>query len=335
MGTPPNRGDATSDADQATQRSRDAPVDLATRLAGTGPPLLLDGATGTELERAGRWTGLPLWSTHALLEAPDAVQAVHAAHLRAGAEIVTANTFRTQARTLDRAGLPPGSDRALTRLAVDLARRAAREVGAEKPRWIAGSLPPLEDCYAPERIPPRAERDREHARQVELLGEAGVDLLLVETMNSLKEAESAARAATESGLPFVVGFVSWEPGRLLSGDDLTDSARRVLDAGAAAVGVNCVPPSSLPASLRCLAATGAPMFVSPNLGEPDDETGFTRSESLTPEAFATRLAPWIAHPSLRLLGGCCGTTPDHVGALDRARRAVDAQDRPAHAVDAD
>lgn len=319
-----NRRDAAPFAGPGTPHAENAPDDLASRLAGKGLPLLLDGATGTELERRGLPTGLPLWSTHALLEAPDAVEEIHRSHLEAGAELVTANTFRTQARTLTRAGLPPGRDRALTRLAVDLARRAVRAIDDGKPRWIAGSLPPLEDCYAPERVPPPSEREREHARQVDLLGEAGVDLLLIETMNSAEEAESATTAAAKSGLPFVVGFVSGAPGRLLSGEDLAEAASRARDTGAAAVGVNCVPPSSLPATLDCLAGTGAPLLVSPNLGEPDDETGFRRSEALTPEAFAACLDPWIARPSLRILGGCCGTTPDYVAALDRARRGLDA-----------
>lgn len=322
MGAPSNRIDAASLAGPGTHREQRSPADLASRLAGEGRPLLLDGATGTELERRGLPTGLPLWSTHALLEAPEVVEAIHRSYVQAGAELITANTFRTQARTLTRAGLPPERDRALTRLAVDLARRATREGGDDPPRWIAGSLPPLEDCYAPELVPPPRERDREHARQVDLLGEAGVDLLLIETMNTAAEAASAAAAAATSGLPFVVGFVSWAPGRLLSGEDLAEAARRMVDAGAAAVGVNCVPPSSLPASLACLAEMGAPLLVSPNLGEPDDETGFRRSGALTPEAFAARLAPWLARPTLRILGGCCGTTPDYVVALDRARNGV-------------
>ena len=316
-----DRADGTTLAGRDPDRTRERAEALAARLSGDGPPLLLDGATGTELERAGVPTGLPLWSTHALLEAPRSVAAIHRAHLRAGAEIVTANTFRTQARTLDRAGLPAESDRELTRLAVELARRAVLDAGVAGPRWVAGSLPPLEDCYAPERVPARDDLDREHRRQVDLLGEAGVDLVLIETMNSALEAECAARAAATSGLPFVVSFVSWTPGRLLSGDDLARAARAVLDLGAAVVGVNCVPPSTLPASLECLGALDAPLLVSPNLGEPDEETGFSRSEALTPEAFAASLAPWLARPTLRILGGCCGTTPDHVAALDRSRQA--------------
>jgi len=116
---------------------------LAERLGRPSRPLLLDGATGTELERAGLRTGLPLWSTHALLEAPSAVREIHERYVEAGAEVITANTFRTQRRTLARAGLAQ-RDAELTRLAVALAREA---VAGGKPDavFVAGSQPPLED----------------------------------------------------------------------------------------------------------------------------------------------------------------------------------------------
>ena len=296
---------------------------FARRLAGDGPPLRLDGATGTELERRGLRTGLPLWSTHALLEAPEVVGEVHASHLRAGAEVVTANTFRTQRRTLERAGLGRDDDARLTALAIALARGAIRDVQDASsdevaPRWVAGSLPPLEDCYAPERVPERRALDREHGRQATLLAEAGADLLLIETMNCRREAEAASRAAARTGRSFVVGFVAWAPDALLSGESLGDAARAVIDLGASAVGVNCVPPSTLEAHRSVLGTLGAGLFVAPNLGEPDDRTGFARREDLGAEDFAAALAGWLAEPSLALVGGCCGTTPDHVEALSRA-----------------
>ena len=90
------RADPAAGPSAATGERRRA---LIRRLTGQGGALILDGATGTELERAGLRTGLPLWSTHALLEAPEAVLRIHAAYLAAGAEILTANTFRTQRRT--------------------------------------------------------------------------------------------------------------------------------------------------------------------------------------------------------------------------------------------
>jgi len=156
-----------------------------------------------------------------------------------------------------------------------------------------------------------------------VLGDAGVDLLSIETINSAREAESAIDAAAASGLPFVVGFVSWEPGRLLSGDDLLATAHRAAESGALAVGVNCVPPSSLPATRSLLAETDLPLLVSPNLGEPNDETGFTRSENRDPASWVRAMRPWLALANLRLVGGCCGTTPEHIDAVAREIASAD------------
>ncbi|MCS5637780.1 MAG: homocysteine S-methyltransferase family protein, partial [Myxococcota bacterium] len=153
---------------------------LRARLA-RGPTLLLDGALGTELERRGCPAGLPLWSTHGLLEAPELVAEIHGDYARAGAEILTANTFRTQRRTLERSGASQGSlgprDAELTQQAVDLARRGAGCV--DRPIWVAGSAPPLEDCYRPDRVPEDRDLEREHSIHMENLANAGVDLVLI------------------------------------------------------------------------------------------------------------------------------------------------------------
>jgi S-methylmethionine-dependent homocysteine/selenocysteine methylase len=309
--------------ERSSSDPRESARQLASRLAGKGAPLRLDGATGTELERLGLHTGLPLWSTHALLEAPDRVREIHQRYAEEGAEILTANTFRTQRRTLERAGLEQEDDRRLTFRALSLAREAAERANAAPASrsstcWIAGSLPPLEDCYSPELVPDANSLTREHGRQAELLAEGGADLILIETMNCVREAEAASRAAERTGLPFIVSFVAWKPGRLLSGESLSEAARCVLGAGAQAVGVNCFPPSLLTPHLEALAVVEAPLLVSPNLGEPDEAKGFRRSDLLSPAGLARALAPWLEHPRLRIIGGCCGTGPRHVRAIDRA-----------------
>src|SRR5262245_30418452 len=109
--------------------------------------MLLDGGTGTELLRRGYRTTLPLWSAGALLDRPDLVAAIHADYAKAGAEIVTANTFRTNVRALRKAGLEARAPE-LNRLAVKL----ARDSGAP---FVAGSIAPLEDCYRPDLVPSR------------------------------------------------------------------------------------------------------------------------------------------------------------------------------------
>jgi S-methylmethionine-dependent homocysteine/selenocysteine methylase len=283
---------------------------FAARLADAAP-LVLDGATGTELERRGIESSLPLWSAHALLVAPEAVARIHADYVAAGAELITANTFRTQQRSLARGG---AGERAaeLTRLAVELARGAA--AGAGRPVLVAGSAPPLEDCYRPDLVPPDAALEREHAQHAEHLARAGVDGILLETMNSVREAAAAARAAACTGLPFAASFVSWRDARLISGEPLAEALEAVARFAPVAVGVNCLPPSAVAGCLAALRASGLPFGIQPNLGAPADEQGLARSEETSPEELARAARAWLA-AGARFLGGCCGTTPAHIRAL--------------------
>jgi S-methylmethionine-dependent homocysteine/selenocysteine methylase len=276
--------------------------------------LLLDGATGTELERRGLPTALPLWSAPALRDHPHVVREIHAEYARTGVDALTANTFRTQRSVLAGGGLADEAE-ALTRRAVELAREGSRAVA--DPPWVFGSVPPLADCYRPDLVPDRETLEREHAEHLRCLDAAGVDAVLVETMNTLREAEIATRAAGARGLPAIASFVCWDGDRLLDGSPLETAARGVLEAGALGVAVNCLPPSNVAACLETLSRLGAPFGVYANLGEPDDRTGFRRSEDCTPEAFAAHASGWRDRGA-RLIGGCCGTTPDHLRALHRA-----------------
>ncbi|HEY8155505.1 MAG TPA: homocysteine S-methyltransferase family protein [Myxococcota bacterium] len=280
-------------------------------------PVLLDGATGTELERRGVATRLPLWSAAALIGAPALVERIHRDYAKAGAEALTANTFRTQRRTLAREGL---GERAaeLTALAVRLAREAAAS-SASRP-LVLGSDPPLEDCYRPDLVPDESALASEHAEHCRNLAEAGVDAILCETHNSLREACAAARAASETGLPVLVSFVCWEGATLLSGERLADAVQVVRELRPAALLVNCLPPSNAMACLAVLASAGLPFGVYANLGAPDDATGFRRSRSVSPRQFAAAAAEWVA-AGARLVGGCCGTTPAHIAAIRRSLRS--------------
>ena len=305
-------GDALADpptTDLASQLDLASPC-LARRL-GAGPPLLLDGATGTELERRGVPSELPLWSTLGLIRAPETVLAVHCDYVLAGVDALTADTFRTQERALARAG-EGGRACELTRLAVSLARRAAGAARAGRRVLVLGSAPPLEDCYRPELTPGDVELAREHAAHAANLCEAGVDAILAETHNSVREARAAARAACEAGAPFLVSFVCDAAARLLSGEPLAEALAAVAPLGPLAVGVNCLPASAVPACLPALRACGLPFAVQANLGAPTPRG--ERSEALSPERFAGLAGAWI-EAGARAVGGCCGTTPAHLAAL--------------------
>src|SRR5262245_57659398 len=212
----------------------------------SGPPLLLDSAMGTELQRRDADTTLPLWSARALLQDPELVWTIHGEEARSGAEILTANTFRTHARTLAKAQM---GERAaeLSALAIRLAHQAASLRGREI--FVAGSLSPLEDCYRPDLAPESEALTREHRAQARFLADAGVDLILAETHNSIREAVAAAEGAKATDLPFVVSLVTDGKGRLLSGEPIAEAAARLVPLAPDALGINCVPAGGLSVDL--------------------------------------------------------------------------------------
>ena len=258
---------------------------------------------------------LPLWSARALLAAPDAVATIHRDYVAAGADALTANTFRTHRRSLAREG--HGARAAeLTRRAIALAREAARAAGREV--FVLGSQAPLEDCYRPDLVPPDAVLEREHAEQAEALAAAEVDAILVETMNAAREAGAAAAAARAAGVPFLASFACGAGARLLSGEPLEEGLEAVLRWDPIAVGVNCLPPDAVEACLPLLAATERPFLVYPNLGAPDAAGGFSADARFAPERFGALARAWLG-AGAAAVGGCCGTRPSHVRALVAAR----------------
>jgi S-methylmethionine-dependent homocysteine/selenocysteine methylase len=282
-----------------------------------GPPLLLDAAMGTELQRRDADTTMPLWSARALVQDPELVWTIHGDEAGSGAEILTANTFRTHARTLAKAQM---GERAaeLSALAIRLAHQAASLRGREI--FVAGSLSPLEDCYRPDLAPETESMEREHARQARFLAEAGVDLILAETHNSIREAKAAAEAARATGLPFAVSLVTDGKGRLLSGEPIADAAAALAALSPDVLGINCVPAGSLSVDFAVLAAStsgsGVPLAAYGNLGLPAEGPGWAFTDALEPDAYAEAARGWIERGA-RIVGGCCGTTPAHTRALAR------------------
>jgi homocysteine S-methyltransferase len=283
-------------------------------------PILLDGATGTELNRRGVGTDLPLWSANALLQAPAIVSQIHADYLRAGAEMVTANTFRAHRRSLARGG--QGARAAeLTSLAVALARAAAAQAAPGRECFVAGSQAPLEDCYSPELVPSQAECEHEHAEMAQHLAAAGVDLILVETMNTIREAVAATRAARATGLPVLTSFVCRSDGLLFSGESVTSAVQAVAGLGVVGLLINCTPSTTihqpfaeLRAAVKALGSAVPIQGLYANIGHTNDIDGWTLTQDVTPLEYARLASGWLAQGA-NLIGGCCGTTPAHVAAL--------------------
>ncbi|MFO0838596.1 MAG: homocysteine S-methyltransferase family protein [Phycisphaerae bacterium] len=311
-------------------------------------PLILDGAMGTELERRRVATPAPLWSAAALRADPRMVARIHAEYAAAGADILVANTFRTNPRTLRAAGQLDQGDE-LCRLAVELARKCGesriayggqspnrsafdprldslldaidsrrRSLGvprAARDAIIAASVGPAADCYRADQVPPTAELAADHRLFAEWLAAAKPDLLWIETIGTLREAAAAGRAAVEARLPFAISFILREDGRLLGGDRLAETLREIDSYQPLAVGVNCIPPHGFTALLpRLRELTTRPIAAYAHIGNDLPLPGWSYAESLSPREYADAAMSWLA-AGASIVGGCCGTTPEHIAAI--------------------
>ena len=292
--------------------------------------VLLDGPVGTELAARGVPTPPPLWSAAAIEAAPEVVGAIHRDYALAGATVHTAATFRATPRA---AG---ARFRELTARAVAITR-AAVPAGHR----VAGSVAPIEDCYRPDLSParPRAEHDL----LVRALADAGVDLLLCETFPHAGEAIVAVEAAVATGLPVWVAFTAGPAGTLFTPAAMRDAARAAVAAGAAAVLCNCVAATRTHPFVESLKGLGVPFGAYANAGPPGDALGWVdaapgdvgdasridrpRADARRRAAagYARHAARWVA-AGATLVGGCCGTGPEHVAALARLARAGNTQE---------
>ncbi len=271
--------------------------------------LKLDGAMGTELWRRGVPTPLPLWSAAANVKHPDVVEQIHRDYVRAGCELITTNTFRTSLYTMERAGLTEAWQ-AWNRQAVRLARRAAGHDA-----WVLGSVSTLEDCYRPDLVPDAFTVRSYHRAQIDLLVELGVDGLLLETFNSLRELDAAYKEARRHLLPVLASVVLRDESHLYDGMDVSHLADWARRARPDVLCVNCAPPSILDvALLRLRRQLDLPLGAYANVGRPGGEMGFEFTHACTPVEYGVWLARW-ARLGVKIVGGCCGTTPAYVASV--------------------
>ncbi|WP_437228020.1 homocysteine S-methyltransferase family protein [Planctomicrobium sp. SH661] len=273
-------------------------------------PLLMDGATGTELSRRGIDLNTPSWTAGVILDNPEVLWQIHRDYAEAGSELVTANTFRTHARSLESIG-QSSSANDLTRRAVEIARDA---VGEEV--YVAGSIAPLEDCYSPQLTPHDHALRAEHAAMANSLATAGVDIILVETQLTIREGRIAAEAAASTGLPFCISFVCGPAGHLLSGESLLEAYLAVRPFEPAAFLINCIPVEEVLPDLTPILAQPGRFRVGAyaNTGRLLPNGSWESTEGKLPAVYAGYAESWI-NAGLSLIGGCCGTTPEHISSI--------------------
>ena len=265
---------------------------------------LLDGPMGTELGARGVQMPAPAWSAAALEGHADVVCAIHRDYAAAGAQVHTANTFRTKRRIF------PDRWEALAASAVELARRC----GGGR---IAGSIAPLEDCYSPWLSPP--DPGPEHAELARHLVCCGCDLLLVETFPHVGEGLAAVEAAVATGVETWACFTAGPAVPLLSAEEIAAGCLAAARLGARGVGGNCVPARATLPDVRAIACAVADLpveiVVYANAGHPDEGLGWV-PDPLAPTRYLDLARGWV-EAGATVVGACCGCGPAVISALAR------------------
>jgi homocysteine S-methyltransferase len=285
-------------------------------------PVLCDGAMGTLLYSKGIFINQCYDELN--LSQPELIRGIHHEYLQAGAEIVETNTFGANSFRLARHGL---ADRVrdLNLAGARVARQAAKSFDV----WVAGSVGPLGV-----RIEPLGKTSFEEARtvfrdQIAALVEGGVDLLMLETFGYVEELHQAVLASRDVNpkIPVVAHVTIDEDGNCLDGSDPEAFAARLTEWEVDVLGINCSvgPVAMLEAIERVRAATDLPLATQPNAGMPRSVEG--RNIYLcSPEYMASYARKFVA-AGVSLIGGCCGTTPDHIRAMKSALRVRQAQQK--------
>jgi homocysteine S-methyltransferase len=295
-------------------------MDVRERFAGA---LTLDGGLASELERRGADLRDPLWSARVLLEDPDLIRAVHADYFEAGADVAISASYQASFEGFAERGLSRERAAGLMRRSVELAREAADAAGND--RMVAASVGPYGAVLADgsEYVGRYGLSVQElrgfHEPRIEALLEAGPDLLAIETIPSILEAE--ALVTILDGLPDVPAWISFSCSdgvRISDGTPFADAA--ALAAGSrrvVAVGVNCSPPIHVPALLSS-ARVDTPLLAYPNLGSTWDAAAKSWVLRGPRPDLGAAAAAWRG-AGARIVGGCCGTTPGDIRAIGAGR----------------
>jgi methionine synthase I (cobalamin-dependent) len=278
-----------------------------------------DGSVGATLfTRLGNLYGT---SEEFNLHKPDGVRQLHRDYVNAGAELITTNTFTANRLSLSHGGLESRTGE-INRIAVSLAREAAGDRA-----WVAGSVGPTGRLLAPLGELTEDEAKDVYAQQVTALAEAGADVIVVETMSALEEARAAVAAVRENtNLPVAVSFTIDANLRTMMGTTVAQFVQAALDWGADIIGTNCgVGPDEVERVLLLMAevAPGALLWGEPNAGLPRLD-GEAVIYDLGPDRFAD-YAERAVKNGARVVGSCCGSTPEHTRAMvERVRRITNA-----------
>lgn len=278
-------------------------------------PLLLDGAMGSLLQQEGIKSHPQLWMSLANLTHPDDVVKIHNAYIKAGADIITTNTFRTNPVSVKRSNVKIKSSE-FVKKGVELAQEAI----GDKKLLLAGSNPPAEDCYQVDRRISKKEIETNHAQHIESLMNSGCNFILNETQSHLDEILFVLKFCDRNSIPFVMSLFFTSKMEILSGENLFEVVKLVDDYNPLAIGFNCIKPSTFQKTFNRISKTSSWGFYL-NCGHSE-----INNEEITcgisPTDYAQEVKLYL-RKNPTFIGSCCGSSPKHTKEL---RKLLDEKD---------
>ena len=279
---------------------------------------ILDGAMGSELIKRGLTLPEYIWSADANINYSELVLQIHMEYIDAGADYITTNTFRTTPRAYLKTGInsKKASQMAKNSLvrAIELAKKTALPTTK-----IIGSIAPLEDCYRPDLFPGRDVAISEFSQLGKWMAEAGVDILLLETMNSMAETEAGLYALKDADQPVWVSFVLKDENHLLSGDSLVDALLMLMGFQVEMVLLNCNPLGRTKRAVDNIVGNPIGSWgIYPNLGRGEPSLDGSIAKCAPMEKYLS-VVEHALNRGASVIGACCGSSPEHIAEIKKLK----------------
>ena len=275
---------------------------------------LLDGAMGSEFIRRGIKLPNHIWSANVNIEAEEIIYQVHKDYVKTGVSYLTTNTFRSTKRSYIKTGLNANDATLLAKNSLINAANIAKKAGNDCK--ILGSIAPLEDCYKPEDFPGKDIAFKEFSEIGEWFSKTNIDIFLLETMNSIIETETCISAIKKHNIPIWVSLILKDSKTLLSGESLLEAINMLKKHNIQTMLINCTPLHITMESLDTISDNWNKRWgIYPNLGIGDPSPTGDIKTIHSNDNFIKLIYKAI-EKGATLIGGCCGSTPQHISFLN-------------------
>jgi methionine synthase I (cobalamin-dependent) len=286
------------------------PFSLAKRI---NRPLILDGAMGSLLQQNGVPAEGKMWMSYANVSYSEKVLNIHKSYINAGADIITTNTFRTNPLAIQ--NFSDLNIKDVVKKSVNIAKEAVGNL----PVFIAGSNAPAEDCYLIERKISEKELELNHKKHIDLLMENGCDFILNETHSHLDEIKIISDYCSKNEIPFVMSLFSFDGEKLMSGENIIDVVKFLIDTNPLSLSFNCILPEKFTKIYNSLdSELNWGTYLNCGSGDFSDEN---ITCGISPVEYS-KFIKIILEKSPSFIGSCCGSSPDHIKEI---RKLLDAR----------